>query len=109
VEVLQRHNLRAKFVRQDDEGKHTDYVALPRGVELARVPAHPAHFGRTLGEAAIRATKGLTVLFIVRNDEEGRELRILPEPSMPLLKGDELIVLGEAEDVRKWQAEVGDR
>lgn len=109
VEVLQRHNLRAKFVRQDEQGKHTDYVALPRGVELARVPAHPAHFGRTLGESGIRATHKLTALFVVRTDEQGKEMRILPEASMTLQKGDELIVLGEGEDIRRWQAEVGDR
>ena len=107
VEVLQKHNLRAKFVRHDAAGKHTDYVALPEGVELARVPARPDHFGKTLGEAAIRATWKLTVLFVVRPDGDGGEMRILPEAAMTLLAGDELIVLAEGDDVRRWRAEIG--
>lgn len=107
VEVLRKQNLRAKFVRRDDDGRHTDYVALPRGVELARVPLHADHAGRTLGDAAIRAKWRLTVLFIVRNDESGRELRVLPEAAMTLLPGDELIVLGEREDLARWRAETG--
>lgn len=107
VEVLQRHNLRAKFVRRDDEGQaHTDYVALPKGVEIARVPPMKSHFGITLGEAGIRTNWKLTVLFIIRPDEQGDEQRILPEAHMRLHDGDELIVLAEGEDLTKWRAAV---
>lgn len=105
VEVLQRHNLRAKFVRQDDKGRHTDYVALPQGVEIARVPSRPEHAGHTLGEAAVRPTWKLTVLFVLRTDESGAEMRILPEASMVIKPGDDFIVLGEADDVRRWRSE----
>jgi CBS domain-containing protein len=107
VEVLQKQNLRAKFVRRDEEGKHTDYVALPRGVQIARVPAQASHVGRTLGEAAIRATWKLTVLFVVRSDGEGGEMRILPEASMTIQAGDEFIVIGENADLERWRTEVG--
>jgi len=108
VEVLQRQNLRAKFVRRDEQGAaHTDYVALPSGVEIARVKALPLHFGQTLGEAGIRANWKLTVLFVMRTDEHGTEMRVLPEASMPLLAGDEFIVLGEREDLVRWRAEIG--
>jgi CBS domain-containing protein len=109
MEVLKRQNLRAKFVRREDEQAQTDYVELPKGVELARVPAHPSHFGKTLGETTIRSTHKLTVLSVVRHDEGGREIRILPDADMKLAKGDELIVIGGAEDIKRWRAEVGDR
>jgi CIC family chloride channel protein len=106
MEVLGKHNLRAKFVRRDDDATHTDYVELPRGVELARVPVRPEHCERTLGEVGVRSGWRLTVLSIVRTDGEGRELRILPDASMTLRRGDEMIVLGAQEDIRKWQGEV---
>jgi CIC family chloride channel protein len=108
MEVLKRQNLRAKFVRREDEEAQTDYVELPKGVELARVPAHPGHFDKTLGETAIRTAYKLTVLSIVRRDDGGREIRVLPDPSMKLAKGDDLIVIGSADDIRRWRAEVGD-
>jgi CIC family chloride channel protein len=109
MEVLKRQNLRAKFVRREDEQAQTDYVELPKGVELARIPAHPAHFGKTLGETAIRSAYRLSVLSIVRHEEDGREIRILPDATMKLAKGDELIVIGGTDDLRRWRAEVGDR
>lgn len=109
MEVLGRQNLRAKFVRREDEEAQTDYVELPKGVELSRVPAHPSHFGRTLGSTDIRSAYKLTVLSVVRHDEGGREIRILPDAEMKLAKGDELIVIGGADDIRRWRAEVGDR
>lgn len=109
MEVLKRQNLRAKFVRREDEQAQTDYVELPKGVELARVPAHPSHFEKTLGETAIRTTYKLTVLSVVRHDEGGREIRILPDADMKLAKGDELIVIGGSDDIKRWRGEVGDR
>lgn len=108
VEVLQRHNLRAKFVRQDEAGRHTDYVALPQGVELARVPVHPRHVGMTLGSAGIRTEWKLSVLVVLRVDEQGREMRMLPDAGTTVREGDALIVLGESDAIRRWQAEAGD-
>lgn len=109
MEVLQRQNLRAKFVRRDGEDAQTDYVELPKGVELARVPTHAAHVGKTLGETAIRSTHKLTVLSVVRQGEDGREIRILPDADMRLAAGDALIVLGGSEDIARWRTESGGR
>jgi CIC family chloride channel protein len=109
MEVLKRQNLRAKFVRREDERAQTDYVELPKGVELARVPAHPAHFDKTLGATSIRTAYKLTILSVVRHDEGGREIRILPDADMKLAKGDELIVIGSSDDIKRWRGEVGDR
>jgi K+/H+ antiporter YhaU regulatory subunit KhtT len=108
MEVLKRQNLRAKFVRREDEQAQTDYVELPKGVELARVPAHPSHFDKPIGETAIRTSYKLTVLSVVRRDGGGREIRILPDAGMKLARGDELIVIGGADDIKRWRAEVGD-
>lgn len=103
MEVLGKQNLRAKFVRRDEGATHTDYVELPRGVELARVPALPEHEGKTLGEAGIRTEWKLTVLSVVRHGDDGHELRILPEPAMAIHRGDEFIVFGAQEDLRRWR------
>jgi len=108
MEVLKRQNLRAKFVHREDERAQTDYVELPKGVELARVPAHPAHFGKTMGETAIRSAFKLSVISLVRRDEAGREVRVLPDADMKLSAGDQLIVIGASEDIKRWRAEVGD-
>jgi CIC family chloride channel protein len=108
MEVLKRQNLRAKFVRREDEQAQTDYVELPKGVELARVPAHPAHFDKAIGETAIRSSHKLTVLSVVRRDEGGREIRILPDAGMKISRGDELIVIGGSDDIKRWRKEVGD-
>jgi CBS-domain-containing membrane protein len=108
MEVLKRQNLRAKFVRREDEQAQTDYVELPKGVELARVPAHPAHFDKAIGETAIRSSHKLTVLSVVRRDEGGREIRILPDVGTKISRGDELIVIGGADDIKRWRKEVGD-
>jgi hypothetical protein len=105
VEVLRRQNLRAKFVRRDDDdGVHTDYVELPKGAQLARVPVLAALAGRTLAEAGVRATWRLTILAVVRRDAEGRELRLLPESSTGLEAGDDLIVLGSQDDIDLWRS-----
>jgi CIC family chloride channel protein len=106
MEVLKRQNLRAKFVRREDEQAQTDYVELPKGVELARVPSNPSHVGKSLGETSIRSASKLTVLSVVRLDEAGREIRILPDVDMKLAAGDQLIVIGGAEDIKRWRAEV---
>ncbi len=104
VEVLKRQNLRAKFVRRDDDdGTHTDYVELPKGAQLARVALRTDVAGKSLAEAGVRAAWRLTILAVVRRDAEGRELRLLPESATRLERGDDLIVLGAQEDIDRWR------
>ena len=109
MEVLKRQNLRAKFVHKDDDSRGTDYVELPRGVELARVPVHPDHVGRTLGSCQVRVRNELTVVSVIRRGEEGRELRILADGKFRMEKGDQLIVLGTEAAIAKWREECGRR
>ncbi len=114
IEVLKRQNLRAKFVHKDDSARGTDYVELPKGVELARVPVLPRHVGRTLGACNVRVKHRVTVVSVIRRDESGKELRILADGDFVMQAGDELIVLGALDDIGEWrqrvasQAESGD-
>ena len=104
IEVLKRQNLRAKFVHRDDLDRETDYVELPKGIELARVPVLPDHVGRTLGDCQVRAQHGLTVVSVVRQGEDGRELRILADGGFVMKTGDQLIVMGSPSSIERWRA-----
>ncbi len=108
LEVLKRQNLRAKFVHKEDAARGTDYVELPKGVELARVPVHPDHVGRTLGSCQVRVRHHLTVVSVIRRDEDGRELRILPDGKFRMEAGDHLIVLGAEEAIATWREKSGE-
>jgi CIC family chloride channel protein len=103
IEVLKRQNLRAKFVHKDDADRATDYVELPKGVELARVTVHPDHVGRTLGSCQVRVRHHLTVVSVIRRGEEGREMRILADGKFRMEAGDQLIVLGSEDAIAKWR------
>lgn len=105
MEVLKRQNLRAKFVRRDEDEAHADYVELPKGVELARVRARPEHAGHSFASAQIRTKWRLTVLSLLRDEGEGRERRILPDADTVIREGDDMIVLGDVEDIRRWRGE----
>ena len=106
IEVLKRQNLRAKFVHKDDSARGTDYVELPKGVELARVPVMPKHIGRSLGECNVRVKHRVTVVSVIRRDEGGKELRILADGNFMMKGGDELIILGSVDDVAHWRRQV---
>ncbi len=106
LEVLKRQNLRAKFVHREDQQQATDYVELPKGVELARVPVRPEHIGRTLGDCQVRVEHHVTIVSVVRRDENGGEMRILPDGQFVMRAGDELIVLGDLDDLAEWRAAV---
>ena len=53
LEILKRQKLRAKFVHKDDSQERADYVELPRGSELTRVPCLPGR--KTVGPAATQS------------------------------------------------------
>jgi CIC family chloride channel protein len=103
VEVLKSRGLRAKFVSPEGAA---DYVEMPRGHAVARVPLPPAMAGQTLGTVNFRQLTGLSVLTIVR-DVDGRETRLLPAPSTALRAGDALIVTGTEEAIEEFRARSG--
>lgn len=103
TEVLQRQQLRAKFVHREDEERRTDYVELPDGVEVGRVGLLPDQADRTLRETDLRGTHGLEVMCVLRTAEDGNVERLLAGPDLRLEVGDELIVLGSVEALARWR------
>ena len=98
VEVLQSRALRAKFVTPEGA---TDYVEMPRGHSLSRIPVPKGMEGQSFGTTDFRRITHLSVLTIVRQDD-GRESRMLAEADVVLRADDGLIVMGRDEDVRKY-------
>ncbi|MHC4408013.1 MAG: chloride channel protein [Planctomycetota bacterium] len=102
VEVLDSQQIRAKFV-EPKGAQH--FVELPEGHALSRLAVPVEYWGRTLRETNFRADTNLTILTVVRT-QGTRESRILPEPDLELREGDELIVMGAAEDIREQGGDV---
>ncbi|MGQ0613891.1 MAG: chloride channel protein [Planctomycetaceae bacterium] len=98
VEVLKSRSLRAKFVSHEGTA---DFVEIPRGHAVARVSVPGSMNGKTLGSLNFRQLTGLSVLTIVKN-EEGREVRVLPEKETILAEGDGLIVTGSEEALKAF-------
>jgi K+/H+ antiporter YhaU regulatory subunit KhtT len=79
-----------------------DVLSLDRQVEVIRTPA-PAITGRTIGDADIRSETGATIVAIERDgavlSDIGPDSRIEP--------GDELVVVGSDESVRRFEDAFG--
>lgn len=103
TEVLRRQQLRAKFVHREEEEQRTDYVELPEGVEVGRVSLLDGQQGQTLRESDVRGTHGLEIMCVLRTAPDGSVERVLAAPDLELRAGDELIVLGSVEALRRWR------
>ena len=101
VEVLDDPHMRAKFV-EPKGAQH--FVELPEGHALARLPVPVEYLGMALRDTDFRAKTNLTILTLVR-EVNGRESRLLPAPDIVLSEGDELIVMGPIEDIRRHGGE----
>jgi CIC family chloride channel protein len=102
IEVLQSRALRAKFVTRGQEA--ADYVELPPGHRIQRVPVLASMRGHTIEQADFRRSTGLSILTVVREDEGSTARRLLPEPDLVLGAGDALIVLGPGERIDAYLA-----
>jgi Trk K+ transport system NAD-binding subunit len=102
-EVLKKKMLMAKFVTREQEKEGIDYVEMPTGYRIGRVPVRPELEGKTLSESKLRTHYGLQVLEIVRPGRDGRSTRHIAEPGLQMNKGDALIVIGSDEDMQKFQ------
>ena len=105
-EVLKKKILMAKFVTREKETEGIDYVEMPTGYRIGKVPLKPELEGQTLRETNFRTKFGLQVLEVLRNSGDGRPVRYIAEPGLKLNKGDALIVIGSEEDMRNYQKEV---
>jgi Trk K+ transport system NAD-binding subunit len=108
-EVLKKKMLLAKFVTREKEQEGIDYVEMPTGYRIGKVPLKPELEGKTLSETNFRNRYGLQVLEVVRSSNEGKWVRLIAEPGFQLRKGDTLIVIGSEEDMQSYQKELTEK
>ena len=104
-EVLKKKMLMAKFVTREKEREGIDYVEMPTGYRVGKVPLKQELYDKTLSETNFRNRYGLQVLEVIRNSSDGRSTRYIAQPGLRLNKGDTLIVIGSDEDMQKYQNE----
>ncbi len=102
-EVLQRNRLTAR-VRFGDDLSQMGTFDLPEKHRLTQVEIPPQLAGRTVGEASLRQTFGVSVLAVKRLTRQGVERRFVPGPADRLEAGDVLIVLGTDEAIARLKS-----
>jgi hypothetical protein len=105
-EVLKKKMLSAKFVTREKEREGIDYVEMPAGYRISKVPVPPGAAGKSLGEVNFRSRYRLQVVELVRTEEGGRSRRLIADPDLSLMPGDALIVIGTEEDLTNYQNQV---
>lgn len=103
-EVLGQRRLRTKLGVEGESA--ASYIELPEGSELARVHVPDALIGRALDSLDLPGTAGLTPIVVIQPDDDGREQRLLPQPSHVLIDGSALVVLGRPEAIAAFQSVV---
>lgn len=84
-----------------------DFVELPTGFSLRRVPAPQEWVGKSLAELALRSERGLNLIQVIREEPgtdggKSRETRIpIPDGPVVLLAGDQVDVIGADKDLQK--------
>lgn len=73
-------------------------MTLTEGLNIFRVEVGPLLAGKTLMESNIRDETGCSIIAVSR----GEEMEINPDPMLPLDKGTSLLVIGAAEDERRF-------
>ncbi|HHY82396.1 MAG TPA: TrkA family potassium uptake protein [Clostridiales bacterium] len=76
-----------------------DYIQLTPHYSLVELEAVPAWENRTLKELDIRAKYGINVMAIKR----GEHINISPAGTDTIQEGDVLVVLGEADEIERFQ------
>lgn len=73
-------------------------MTLTEGLNIFRVEVGPSLAGKTLMESSIRDETGCNIIAVSRGDE----MEINPDPTLPLDKGTSMLVIGAAEDERRF-------
>jgi chloride channel protein, CIC family len=104
-EILRKRQLLARFVVHEGDSKRDVFVELPEGFELRTVEV-PSHLGgRTLAELAPRSSHGVHVLAIKRRDPvTGRSVTEMPDSTVRLTDGDDLVVIGKFQGLADFMA-----
>ncbi|MDE2793268.1 MAG: potassium channel protein [Gemmatimonadota bacterium] len=92
----------ASFMDTSEKGRH-----LSRHIDQATVGTDSKVVGRTLGEARVQDVTGLLVIAIHKHGQPYEEATFNPDASTRLEAGDDLIVLGDDEQVERLRAYVG--
>ncbi len=92
----------ASFMDTSEKGRH-----LSRHIDQATVGPDSKVVGRTLGEARVQDRTGLLVIAIHKHGQPYEEATFNPDASTRLEAGDDLIVLGDDEQVERLRAYVG--
>jgi CBS domain-containing protein len=103
-EVLKKKMLIAKFVTRGKEREGIDYVEMPAGYRLGKIPVPSEFEGKTLGQLNFRSNYRLHVLEVVRPWQDGKAQRYLAASEFKLKQGDSLIVIGSDDDFRAYDA-----
>lgn len=73
-------------------------MTLTEGLNIFRVEVGPSLANKTLMESNIRDHTGCNIIAVSHGDE----MDINPDPMLPLAKGTSLLVMGAAEDERRF-------
>ena len=94
----------AKFITKGPEREGIDYVEMPAGYRIEKIPLAENMKEKTLGELNFRTHYHLHVLEVVRSASDGKSQRFLAAPQVRLKQGDSLIVIGTDEDFQTYHA-----
>lgn len=82
-------------------------IGLSRDTSLLEIPAPAVLRDRTLADAAVRHTWGVTVVAIKRGSNAGGEVLVSPPPDVVIRAGDLVVLAGRNEDLERLRAAEG--
>ena len=99
--LLQDSSLGIEFVHAGDDGLKRDYVQVPPSHRVEVVPVPAPWVGRSLRDLALRSHYGVNVVAVRRQGPRSVLERLVPDPDLPLTKGELLVVTGDDADLRR--------
>ncbi len=107
-EVLRQGAEGMRFVsREQKQEERTGYVDIPDDLTLGRVVVGSKLEGKTLAELDLRNRHQLTVVAIREVPLEGRAPTTrIPDPHLPLVKGESLLMVGTPQDLANFSEPV---
>ena len=78
--------------------KGSSTLMIAEGLELFRLPVPKALTRQSIAESSLRALTGCTVVALCSGDG----MQVNPDPTVPLPKGAEIILIGSVEGERKF-------
>ncbi len=101
-EVLHKEARLARFEHsRAGERPETTFVELPGEYVVAMVTLPASFTGMTLADLGARQRFGVNIIEVKRPLGGGRERRIIPDPGMDLIAGDQLILVGRPADIAR--------